>query len=346
RLAGALVAAGGGAARQPRGDRAPARRGLVPGSAEAADAVRELSTACDLLDREDAPDVQRCAALLDLARALRRTAAPAGRTLAVLARAHELATDDLQRLHCLTEQARVHAGVPSWTDSDDAYAAAVSLTEPHGTRRCELLLEWGRSLLERAVAPPPAPGAGPGRPGSGAAAAARRAEAVLREAFAVSPGRSPLRGEAQLLLGRALVARFRLLGFLPDLYESCHLLEQAARRAGDGDVRAEAWLALGFARLALAEQSAAVPLADAAAAFAAAGEEARARTRPGQGSLVAARAAHGYGTALERMGLRKAALAAYRDALQAWHELSDHLAEAPWEEVRATRESLARLADA
>ncbi|MEU7168773.1 SAV_2336 N-terminal domain-related protein [Streptomyces morookaense] len=335
------------------------------GAAHAAEAAAELRIACDLLDTTEAPPAQRCAALLDLAGALRLAQAPATESLAVLARAAASATDDLQRLACLAEQARAHDSAGAPAESDEAYAAAVALTDRHSVQRCELLMEWGESLLRRAAAEAPRPSRGPdlstpphGTPvvpvpsqasvdpdrsavaaaAEGADDAAARAEAVLREAFAMSPGRSPLLSRTQLLLGRALVLRFRRQGFLPDLYESSHLLEQAARRAPDGPTRAEAWLELGEARLALAERGAA-PQADAAAAFASAVEEAR----TAEAYLVTARAAHRYGTVLEGMGLHRSALAAYRDAQRAWHELTDRLAEVPWDEVEVNRNSIRRL---
>ncbi|WP_171167011.1 SAV_2336 N-terminal domain-related protein [Streptomyces sp. I05A-00742] len=344
----------------------------------AAEAAVELRAACELLEAEDAPDGRRCAALLDLGRALRLAGEPADAALSVLARAEEAAADGLQSLYARVEQARVHSDVADWPRADEAYTAAVALTGRDSPRRCDLLTEWGELLLGRAEAGEAAgmaevPGsAGPvasagsaasagsggpagsvGAAGAGGATGATRtavdsrtvtrAEAVLREAYAVSPGRSPRRPRLQLLLGRALLLRFRRLGFLPDLYESCHLLEQSARRAPEGATRAEAWLELGTARLALRERSPGVPLADAADAFAAAAEEAR-RTSGGEpGSVVAARASHRYGEALERMGLFRQALTAYRAAAGEWRDLTARLADVSWDEVRATRESVARL---
>ncbi|MFI0736885.1 SAV_2336 N-terminal domain-related protein [Streptomyces sp. NPDC021100] len=302
----------------------------------AAEAAVELRAACELLEAEDAPDGRRCAALLDLGRALRLAGEPAAGTLAVLDRAAEAAAsaaDELQSLCAHLERARVHTDAGDGPRADEAYTAAVALTGRDSPRRCELLTEWGESLLARAEAAGPA----------GDTGTISRAEAVLREAYAVSPGRSPRRPRLQLLLGRALVLRYGRLGFLPDLYESCHLLEQAARRAPDGDTRAEAWLELGTARLALRERSPGLPLTDAADAFAAAAEQARRSAGDEPGSVVAARASHRYGEALERMGLRRQALAAYRAAAGEWRDLTARLADVPWGEVAATRESVARL---
>ncbi|MGK5642103.1 SAV_2336 N-terminal domain-related protein [Streptomyces sp. URMC 126] len=299
----------------------------------AAEAAVELRAACELLEAEDAPDGRRCAALLDLGRALRLSGEPPAAVLTVLDRAAGTAADELQSLYAHLERARVHTAADDGPRADEAYTAAVALTGRDSPRRCALLAEWGETLLGRAEAAGPA----------GDAGTVSRAEAVLREAYAVSPGRSPRRPRLQLLLGRALVLRFGRLGFLPDLYESCHLLEQSARRAPDGDTRAEAWLELGTARLALRERSSGLSLSDAADAFAAAAEQARRSTGDGPGSVVAARASHRHGEVLERMGLRRQALAAYRAAAGEWRDLTARLADVPWDEVAATRESVARL---
>ncbi|KNB51932.1 SAV_2336 N-terminal domain-related protein [Streptomyces caatingaensis] len=326
--AGAGAGAPHGERRAPRDaaahDRSP---GLL-----AAEAAAELRAACGLLEAEDAPAARRSAALLDLARALRRAGAPAAEALDALSRAELTAADDLQLLHARTEQARVRTATGDGPGADAAYSAAVSLTGRDSPRRCALLGEWGAALLERAQAT--------GGRGNGTV---QRAEAVLREAYAVSPGRAPGRPRLQLLLGRALVLRYARLGFLPDLYESCHLLEQAARRAPDAATRAESWLELGTARLALRERAPGVPLSDAADAFTAAAEEARTAAGGEPGSVVAARAAHRYADALERMGLRRQALAAYRTAAGEWRDLTARLVDVPWDEVRATREGVTRL---
>ncbi|PHQ49253.1 hypothetical protein BLA24_24645 [Streptomyces cinnamoneus] len=317
-------------------------------------AAAELRTGHELLESDGAPDAQRGAALLDLAAALRLSGAPAAETLAALARAEETVADDLQRLRCRTEQARAHAAAGDGPAADDAYAGAVALTARDSLGRCELLTEWGESLLGRAEEVAGPRGAIRGGPPSADDAAAApvpapdpvgRAEAVLREALTVSPGRWPLRARTQLMLGRALTLRYGRQGFLPDLYESCHLLEQAARRAPDPATRAEAWLRLGYARLLLSRQPGAMPVAEAATAFDAAVKEARRLPTPdGPGSVTAARALHGHGVALERMGLRGAALAAYREARREWWDLTGRLADVPWDEVQATRECVTRLA--
>ncbi|MCC3773042.1 tetratricopeptide repeat protein, partial [Streptomyces sp. UNOC14_S4] len=304
----------------------------------AAEATAELRAACALLEAADAPEPQQGAALLDLAAALRLSGAPPADALAVLDRAGRLADDGGPHPRRLAELARAHTAARSWEEADEAYGAAVDLTDAYGAPRRELLAEWGESLLEQARR----------EPGS---AALERAEPVLREAFSVSPGRAPGRARVQLLLGRALVLRFDRQGFLPDLYEGVHLLEQAARHAPDGPTRAEAWLELGTARLTLHEQTSASPFSSGAAfsraaeeaaadAFATAAEEDRA---PG-GSVVRARALHRRAATLERLERPRRALAVYREAAAEWAELTARLADVPWPEVQATREAVTRLA--
>ncbi len=296
----------------------------------ATEAAAELRAARGLLEDEDAPEPQLCAALLDLATALRLSAAPTEETLAVLDRAGRLAADDPLRLRRLTELARARTAAESWAGADDAYTAAVDLTGPYSPCRCALLAEWGESLLRRARLDP-------------ASEALARAEPVLREAFAISPGRDPGRPRLQLLLGRALALRFDRQTFLPDLYESEHLLEQAARHAPDARTRAEAWLELGTTRLTLHDRSGPASLDSVAAAFTSAVNEARRADGGVPGSVLAARAAHRHGEVLERMGQPRAALAAYREAAREWSDLTARLAEVPWAEVQETRESVARL---
>ncbi|WP_146045616.1 hypothetical protein [Streptomyces eurocidicus] len=326
---GSVTSSGTGDA--PRTEGAAGRQAAsAPGTRTGARAAAELRTACALLESSGAPPGQRCAALLDLARALGLSRAPGVEVLGALDRAEATAGDDGLLLRCRTEQARARTALRDWAAADEAYAAAADLTGAYSPARCELLAEWGESLLGRARRDRTASSAG-------------RAEAVLREAFAISTGPAAGRARLQLLLARALVLRFARQGFLPDLYESCHLLEQAARRAPDPTARAEAWLELGAARTTLHERSASAPLDDAAAAFTAALAEARRAAGDLPGSVLAARAAHRYGDVVERMGRPRAALTAYQEAAREWRELTARLAAVPWAEVRDTQERVARL---
>ncbi|MET9519781.1 SAV_2336 N-terminal domain-related protein [Streptomyces sp. NPDC002994] len=314
------------------------RRGrLLLARHQAEEAVRELRTGCDLLDTEDAPDSSRCPALLDLADALRAAGAPHAGTAEILARAEQAAGEDpALRLRCLTAQARLHDAADDHPAADRAYEAAAGAAPPDSAKRCGLLTEWGESLLRRAAA----------EDGPAGEDAVGRAESVLREALAGMPARSPSRSRLHLLLGSALALRFQRVGFLPDLYEGRHLLEEAAKRLTDGALRAEAWLTLGRTRFELAHVSAATLLSDALQAYENAQRDADAAHGDRPGSVTAARAVYAQGCTLEFMGRTGAARRAFEQAHERWQRLISSLTEVDWRESGAPRERIARLAEA
>ncbi|WP_051716748.1 tetratricopeptide repeat protein [Streptomyces megasporus] len=297
-------------------------------SREAAEAARELRAACDLLDAAGAAGGRRCAALLDLVAALRLNGERGGglpdlqELLELLDRAEAAADgDDALLLRCLRARAAVHHDAGDWEAADRAYAEAESRADPDSPERCELLLEWGGMLLDEA-----------GRPD--------RAEGLLREALTNAPDDASLQSRLHLLLGRALVGRYRRERFLPDLYEGCHLLERAARKAPEAAWRAEAWLALGEARADFPEPASRDDSSPAEAAWNAALREAReaAGTRA---SATAARALRGRGFLYERLGRPRAALADHRAAEAEWRRLAEEGTEPPEAEVREVRARVA-----
>ncbi|MGX1881218.1 SAV_2336 N-terminal domain-related protein [Streptomyces sp. NPDC055287] len=314
------------------------RRGrLLLAQHRAEEAVRELRMGCDSLDAEDAPDSLRCPALLDLAEALRAAGAPHAGTAEVLTRAARHAGEDpALRLRCLTAQARLHDTAGDHAAADEAYETASGIAPPDSARRCELLTEWGESLLRRAAA----------EPGTAGEDTVGRAESVLREALAGMPARSPSRSRLHLLLGSALALRFQRIGFLPDLYEGRHLLEEAAKRLTDTGVRGEAWLVLGRVRLELAHVSAATLLSDALQAYESAQRDADAAHGERPGSVTAARALYAQGCTLEFMGRTEAAHRAFERAHERWQRLTASLVEVDWREAGVPRERLARLEEA
>ncbi|MFG2502349.1 SAV_2336 N-terminal domain-related protein [Streptomyces sp. NPDC048441] len=327
----ALAALPGNAARWPA-DRRRAlllRRGrLLLADGNPAAAARELRAACDLLDAEGAPDSVRCSALLDLAEALRGIETPEA-TAAVFARAEEAAgTDPALRLRCLSAQAAFHEATGDHQRADRAYEAAAGLAPPDSARRSGLLTAWGESLLRRAAA-------------DTGAAIVDRAENVLREALTALPARAPDRGRLLGLVGSALAQRFRHLGFLPDLFESRHLLGQAIRGARDAGVRAEGRLQMGRVIVELRRRTGSPVLAEALQAYEHAEEEARIAYGRTPGSVTAARALHGQGGVLELMGRSAAARGAYRSAADEWRQLTGALHEVDWQEVELTRARVA-----
>ncbi|MCT2591809.1 tetratricopeptide repeat protein [Streptomyces sp. N2-109] len=289
----------------------------------AAAAVRELRAAAGLLESAGGEERRLCAVLLDLSGALREVAATPADRLANLDRAEAAAGDsDALRLRCARARARVHRDTGDWAAADFAYAAAEAFAERDSPDRGELLAEWGTMLLDGADD-------------------TTRAEGVLREALTAAPPDGPLAARLPLLLGRALVARFAREHFLPDLYEGSHLLEQAARKARDSALRAEAWRLLGSAeqqrpdshlRRERTERTLRRSLAEAR----------RARGRAAA-SVAVARACHALAAHHERQGRTHTALTDYRAAAAEWQQLASELHELPWAEVRETRERVAAL---
>ncbi|MFF5003406.1 SAV_2336 N-terminal domain-related protein [Streptomyces phaeochromogenes] len=289
------------------------------------EAVPELREGCALLDSEGAPDAVRGPALLDLARALHASGADGSEAHDALVRAERAAADDpALRLSCLAARAAFHDAAGDHPAADEAYETAAMLAPPDSVRRCELLTAWGESLLRRASRPD-------------GAAIVDRTESVLREALKALPARSDQRGRLQGLIGSALAQRFRHLGFLPDLYESRHLLGQAVRAATAAGVRAEVWLQLGRVRLEGWYRAGAPVLADALQAYENAEREANRSYGQDPGSVTAARARHGRATALAFMGRPGAARSAYEAAREQWQRLVGVLREVDWADVESTR---------
>ncbi|MFC4493690.1 SAV_2336 N-terminal domain-related protein [Streptomyces ovatisporus] len=289
----------------------------------AAEAAAELRVAGDLLASAGADDRQLCGALLDLGTALRTAGAGSDERLANLDRARAAAGDDpALRLRCARARARVLRDAGDRQGADEAYAAAEAFAGRDSRERAELLGEWGRMLLESGTE-------------------VTRAEGLLREALTTAPSGDVLAHRLQLQLGRALVTRFEREGFLPDLYEGCHLLEQTARKAGDGELRAEAWLLLGGARQQFPAGHG--PAERAQEAFTRSLTEARPHDDT-PASVSAARALMGRGTFHERFARPREALEDYRAAAAEWQRLAGELREdIPWDEVRETRGRIAAL---
>ncbi|MGW5279085.1 SAV_2336 N-terminal domain-related protein [Streptomyces collinus] len=288
-------------------------------------AAGELREACALLDAEAAGDAVRAPALLELARALRESGAEDGETRRALLRARRSAGEDPGLLlPSLAALAAFHDAAGEAREADAAYERAALLAPAEGALRCRLLTSWGESLLRRASA----------RDGAGTV---DRAEQVLREALKSLPARSTQRGRLQGLVGSALAQRFRHLGFLPDLFESRHLLGQALRAAADAAVRAEVWLQLGRVRLEGWYHAGAPVLMDALQAYENAEREAQSAYGADPGSVTAARARYGSGTVLALMGRPGAARGAYRAARDQWQRLVAALREVDWADVELSR---------
>ncbi|MEU8762611.1 SAV_2336 N-terminal domain-related protein [Streptomyces sp. NPDC048659] len=269
--------------------------------------------------------------LLDLADALHLAGAAPARVAGALDRAEPLLGESAAlRLRWTTARARLYETTGDGPAADQAYEEATLLTPAEGEQRGRLLMTWGESLLRRAAA---ATGTAP----------VDRAESVLREALTCLPADAAARSRARILIGSVLALRFDRAGFLPDLYESRHLLEQAVRAAREPGPRAEVWLQLGWVRLQLSETSRDGQLADALTAYQRAAEDARTARGEVPGTVTAARALHAQGAVLYLMGRVGRAAGVLRSAVGQWNRLDAAQLPLDWADVERTRTLLAQV---
>ncbi|MER7516173.1 SAV_2336 N-terminal domain-related protein [Streptomyces sp. NPDC126499] len=324
RLDAALAALDGDAADWPEAQRHAlfVRRGrLLLARGEGPEAAAAFTDALTL--RATGP------VLLDLADALHLAGSPPEDVADALDRAEPLLGDsDALRLRWTTARARLHESTGDGPAADAAYERATLLTPAEGEQRGRLLLTWGESLLRRAAA-------------DRGTAPVDRAESVLREAFTCLPTASEARTRATVLIGSVLALRFDRAGFLPDLFESRHLLDQALRTTHEPGARAEVWLQLAWVRTRLSETARGGRLSDALAAYERAAEDARTAHGEHPGTITLARALHGQGAVLVLMDRPAAALAALRAAAEQWRRLDGALVAVDWQDVERTRALLA-----
>ncbi|MET9374575.1 SAV_2336 N-terminal domain-related protein [Streptomyces sp. NPDC002992] len=300
------------------------RRGrLLLARGDGAAAAAELTTALSL--RESGP------ALLDLADALHLAGADPAEITPVLDRAEEhLGDGGALRLRWTTARARLHDTAGDGAAADTAYEEATLLAPADSGHRGRILMSWGESLMRRAV---DTPGQAP----------VDRAESVLREALTRLPAAAPERARARILIGSVLALRFHRAGFLPDLYEGRHLLEQAARTTRDIALRSEVWLQLGRVRLELSEVARDGVLGDALTAYERSWEDARSARGDTPGTITGARALHAQGAVLLLMGMNGRARTVLRAAAGQWQRLAAALVEVDWSDVERTRALLAEV---
>lgn len=274
---------------------------------------------------------ESAAALLDLADALHLTEAAPGRIGVVLDRAEPLLGDARAlRLRFTTARARLYDTEGDGAAADAAYEEATLLAPADSEQRGPLLLTWGGSLLRRAAA------------GTGTAPV-DRAEGVLREALTCLPAGAAARERARILIGSVLALRFDRAGFLPDLYESRHLLDEALRTTHDVATRAEVRLQLGWVQLQLSEAARDGQLVDALTAFRRAADDSRSARGDTPGTVTLARALHAQGTVLYLMDRLGHAATVLREAAEQWRRLDGMLVPVDWADVERTRTLLAEV---
>ncbi|MFF8378837.1 SAV_2336 N-terminal domain-related protein [Streptomyces sp. NPDC015661] len=300
------------------------RRGrLLLARGDGAAAAEELTAALAL--------GESAAALLDLADALQLAEAGADRVAPVLDRAEALLGDGRAlRLRHTAARARLYDTAGDGTAADEAYEEATLLAPVENGQRGRLLLTWGASLLRRAAS-----GTGT-RP-------VDRAESVLREALTCLPAGAADRERARILIGSVLALRFDRAGFLPDLYESRHLLDEALRATRDPAIRAEVWLQLGWVQLQLSEAARDGQLVDALTAFRRAADETRSARGDTPGTVTLARALHAQGAVLYLMDSVGSAATVLAEAAEQWRRLDGMLVAVDWADVDRTRALLAEV---
>ncbi|MGW4851467.1 SAV_2336 N-terminal domain-related protein [Streptomyces sp. NPDC004288] len=300
------------------------RRGrLLLARGEGAAAAEELTAALAL--------GESAAALLDLADALHLAAAGPDRISPVLDRAEPLLGDGpALRLRHTAARARLYETTGDGAAADEAYERATLLAPAESGQRGRLLLTWGESLLRRAAA---VTGTRP----------VDRAESVLREALTCLPAGAAARDRARILIGSVLALRFDRAGFLPDLYESRHLLDEAVRTTRDAATRAEVWLQLGWVQLQLSEAARDGQLVDALTAFRRAADDSRSARGDTPGTVTLARALHAQGTVLYLMDRLGHAATVLREAAEQWRRLDGMLVPLDWADVERTRTLLAEV---
>ncbi|MFD9356813.1 SAV_2336 N-terminal domain-related protein [Streptomyces sp. NPDC060031] len=242
----------------------------------------------------------------------------AGQLEAALA---EAAGDPELRVSALLCLARVHrarherdADPTALEDAAGAYSRARRLIPRDGDTFGELLPEWGEVLLARA-----------GAAEADGRAFASTAVRVLRESRAAVPQSDPRAAHRLIRLAAGLRLRHTYEGDLVDLREAEYLLELAVRQSRNPLEQAGAWRDHGDVQQQIHAQTRALERLDRAAdsyrrAWRAALDTDRGEWRDTAVEL-AARVQELRGEVLERLARPRAALDAYRSALESWTRL-------------------------
>ncbi|MFE2143914.1 hypothetical protein ACFXA3_19630, partial [Streptomyces sp. NPDC059456] len=273
-----------------------------PSGAAAARVRVELATALRYLP----PRLEEAAGQLDLALA-------------------EATGDPELRLAALVCLARVHRArsardtdPAALEDAAEAYGRARRLIPRDGEAYGELLPEWGDVLLDRARA-------------AGGRRFTSTAVRVLRDSRAAVPQSDPGSAQRLVRLAEGLRLRHAYEGDVVDLREAEYLLELAVRQSRGPLEQARAWREHGDVQQEIHAHTRALDRLDRAAdsyrrAWRAALAADRAERRVVAVEL-AARVQELRGEVLERLARPRAALEAYRSAVELWTRLGEPAAE-------------------
>ncbi|MFE9093712.1 SAV_2336 N-terminal domain-related protein [Streptomyces sp. NPDC007264] len=226
-------------------------------------------------------------------------------------------------------------------EAAERFAQAARHMSRDAPAHADVLAEWGEVLLRRAAL----------EAGPRSQEPLSRAIRVLRDCRTETPGGSPHLAYRLLLLGRALMLRYRARGDRVDLREAEHLFGLAAAEADDPLLAARCWLEAGQVQFE-AYQSLGRPsrLDEAVDAFRAAAEAAReaeaaAETdrRRQEAVELGAQAHHWRGMSYEAATRPRAAREAYRAARTEWSRLPDGSVPTSEPTARQTAQRLAEL---
>nr|WP_306332113.1 SAV_2336 N-terminal domain-related protein [Streptomyces sp. KL109B] len=259
-----------------------------------------------------------------------------------------LATEQATRAALLVRTGRIHvARFEETGDPGELQEAARNFGNaadrlPRETpAHVDVLAEWGAALLRRAEL----------EPGNRAQQYVSRAIRILRDCRAETPAGSPGLAGRLLLLGRALMLRYRARADRVDLREAEHILGLAAAEADDPLLAARCWLDLGEVQYE-AYRSLGRParLDEAVETFRAAAdcareaaEEAETGGRRQEAVELGARAQHWRGMSYEAAARPRAAREAYRAARAGWSMLPEGSLSTGTPTARDTAERLAAL---
>ncbi|MFE6287364.1 hypothetical protein [Streptomyces sp. NPDC057877] len=226
-------------------------------------------------------------------------------------------------------------------EAADRFGQAARKVPRDALDHADVLAEWGGALLLRASAHGGAP----------AGDLVSRTIRVLRDCRAETALDSGALAHRLLLLGRALMLRYRIRGDRVDLREAEHLFGLGAAGATDAMSAARCWLELGQVRLEAYESLGRAPRLDAAidafrravAAARAAEDAPETEGRRQEAVRLCAQAHHGRGISYQAASRPRAARDAYRAARTEWERLPEDHVDTGEPSARQTAQRLAEL---
>ncbi|SFF36468.1 hypothetical protein SAMN05216251_112141 [Actinacidiphila alni] len=305
-------------------------------------AAEHFAAGLDALEHEEAGPEARIAALLSLVDAHLLVGGRLVEAQRLVDRALGETRDRLLRAAILVRAGRIRVGrhreggpAGELEAAAGRFAEACRLTPRDRPEYSGIVAEWGDSLLGRSALP-------------GGELFVNRAVQVLRDCRMETPESDPRLSGRLLMLGRALVLRYRAEQDLVDLREAEHVLGLAAQSADEPGQLARVCFELGEAhRLGHAHSQRGDRLDPAADAYRRAAEAAdtaaESAADPGPMVRLSALAHHWRGVVYEFAGRPRAAAEAYRAAQTRWRRLPEPVDAADDEARLRTAERLAAL---